>query len=115
MDSPTASIVAMYSAAIAGIILGIDFVVGLLGLLIVPQFDLLTFVAGVSLFEFGVLMIIGGCLAAREPLDDAKRYDSGGKPVRSHTMAMTGKRLLLVGLFLFLYGLAISMVLWMWS
>ncbi len=44
--------------------------------------------------EFAGMLIIGGCLMAREPLEDSKRYDDNGHPVMSWRAALMGRKLL---------------------
>ncbi len=44
--------------------------------------------------EFAGMLIIGGCLMAREPLEDSKRYDDNGNPVMSWRAALKGRKLL---------------------
>ncbi len=95
----------IYTAAIAALIVGTDFAAGLIGLLLLPGFELFGFVSGISILEFGVLILMGGCLGLREPLDESHRYDDEGRAVLSYKLAVTGRRLVLVGLFVFLYGM----------
>lgn len=68
-----------------------------------PFFD----IADMSLFEFALLMILGGCLMARQPLEDEKRYDEQGRPVTGWVLYQIGRELLLIGLFILLYGAVI--------
>lgn len=49
--------------------------------------------------EFAGMLIIGGCLMARQPLEDSKRYDDTGNPVKSWRSALIGKNLLGASLF----------------
>ncbi len=49
--------------------------------------------------EFAGMLIIGGCLMAREPLEDSKRYDDTGNPVKSLRAALMGRKLLVASLF----------------
>jgi len=44
--------------------------------------------------ECAGMLIIGGCLMAREPLEDSKRYDDNDNPVMSWRAALMGKKLL---------------------
>ncbi|MFW9788787.1 MAG: hypothetical protein ACFFE2_09135 [Candidatus Thorarchaeota archaeon] len=77
------------------------------------NFDFFT-AANLSIPEFGVLLIIGSCLMSRQPLDDAKKHDSEGKPTPSWQRAQLGQRILLGSIFLlafagFYYILGISL------
>jgi len=74
-----------------------------------------TFVFGymVGLLTFlatGTLLLFGGCLYARQPLDDDKRYNTDGSPVPSWRRALFGLRLMIASVFLFLYGLLFTIV-----
>ncbi|TFG33157.1 hypothetical protein EU527_08675 [Candidatus Thorarchaeota archaeon] len=50
--------------------------------------------------EFGVMLVLGACLMSRQPLDDAKRYDSEGNPTKSWRYALLGKKIILASFFL---------------
>ncbi len=49
--------------------------------------------------EFAGMLIIGGCFMARQPLEDSKRFDDTGNPVKSWRAALMGKKLLGASLF----------------
>ena len=49
--------------------------------------------------EFAGMLIIGGCLMARQPLEDSKRYDDNGNLVMSWRVALIGRKLLGASLF----------------
>ena len=63
------------------------------------NFDFFT-AANLMIPEFGVLLIIGACLMARQPLEDEKRYDEEGNPTKSWQLAIIGKKVLLASFFL---------------
>ncbi len=63
------------------------------------NFDFFT-AANLMIPEFGVLLIIGSCLMARQPLEDEKRYDEEGNPTKSWKYAIIGKKFLLASIFL---------------
>ncbi len=63
------------------------------------NFDFFT-AANLMIPEFGVMLIIGACLMARQPLEDEKRYDEEGNPTKSWEYAMIGKKILLASVFL---------------
>ncbi len=80
----------------------------LAGLDILLAFLLLVAFGNVSIFytasnflfaEFAGMLIIGGCLMARQPLEDSKRYDDTGNPVKSWRGALMGRKLLGASLF----------------
>lgn len=51
--------------------------------------------------EFGVLLLVGSCLMARDPLEDEKRYNEDGTPVRAWKYTLIGREVLLVAVVLF--------------
>ncbi|MGV9103770.1 MAG: hypothetical protein ACOC38_04215 [Promethearchaeia archaeon] len=57
-------------------------------------------VSNLLLLEFGVMLVVGGCLMGRQPLREEDRYDSEGKPVDSWSRALTGKKALIASLFI---------------
>lgn len=59
--------------------------------------------------EFGVLMIVGGCLMSRQPLHDSGRYTKDGEPTSAWRMARIGKQLLYAGVILFVYVAILSL------
>jgi len=63
------------------------------------NFDFFT-AANLMIPEFGVMLIIGACLMARQPLEDEKRYDEEGNPTTSWRFAIIGKKILLASVFL---------------
>jgi len=65
----------------------------------VTSFDFFT-VSNLMIPEFGVMLIIGASLLSRQPLDDAKRYDSEGIPTKSWRYAQIGKKIILASFFL---------------
>lgn len=66
-------------------------------------FDFFT-AANLSIPEFGLLLIFGACLMSRQPLDDAARYDTEGKPTKSWARAQLGQRVLLSAIFLLAFA-----------
>ncbi len=57
-------------------------------------------VSNLMLLEFGIFLVLGGCLMARQPLRDEDRYDADGQPVLSWRWAIIGKKLLIASVFL---------------
>ncbi len=53
--------------------------------------------------EFGIMLILGACLLARQPLEDSKRFDSDGNPTRAWKYALLGRKILLASVFLFAF------------
>jgi len=67
------------------------------------NFDFFT-AANFMIPEFGLLLVIGACLMSRQPLDDEKRFDSQGNPVRSWRAALLGQKALLASIFLLAFS-----------
>ena len=54
--------------------------------------------------EFGLILIVGACLLARQPLEDAKRFDSDGNPTPAWKYALIGRKMLLASVFLLAFA-----------
>jgi hypothetical protein len=67
------------------------------------NFDFIT-AANLMIPEFGGMLIIGSCLMGRQPLDDEKRFDADGNPVKSWRYALIGRRILIASIFLLAFG-----------
>ena len=91
-------------AAYASVLLIVDTLVALVLLLVIPGTGLFITVANLTVFEFALLLILGGCLMGRQPLDDDKRFDDEGEPSRAWSMYLTGRDMLLTGVFIFMFG-----------
>ena len=62
------------------------------------------FVGLIASLEAGVLLVLGGCLASRQPLHDKDSLNPDGTPTRSFRIGTIGKQLLYCALFTFLFG-----------
>lgn len=62
-------------------------------------------VSNFLVLEFAVLLILGGCLMARQPLEDKGRFDASGKPSMSWRMAIYGRELLTTSVFVLVFSL----------
>ncbi|MFW9927501.1 MAG: hypothetical protein ACFFDM_12180 [Candidatus Thorarchaeota archaeon] len=94
----------MYSAVLMVINLGVGFAVTL-----VLQEPLMYFIAsGLAFIEIALLLILGGCLMARQPLDDRNRYDSDGNFTKEYKMFRLGRQFLLASVLLFLYMIVLG-------
>ncbi len=58
-------------------------------------------VATILIPEFGVLLIVGSCMMARDPLEDERRHNADGSPVRAWKYTLIGREVLLVAAVLF--------------
>jgi hypothetical protein len=95
--------------AIASVIIVVDLLFGLVVLLGLANASLFLVVSNALTIEFGAMLIIGGCLMARQPLMDEKRYDSSGKPTAAWRFALLGKQVLLSSIFLLLFALMFAL------
>jgi hypothetical protein len=57
----------------------------------------------------GILLLLGGCLFSRQPLDDEKKLDSNGAPTPVWKRALLGLDLMASAIILFLYGFIIDL------
>ena len=60
------------------------------------------------ILQFGVMLILGTCFMARQPLDDEKRFDKQGAPVSSWIWAMRGKKVLFASIFVLMFAFVIG-------
>ncbi|NHJ13451.1 MAG: hypothetical protein EAX95_07225 [Candidatus Thorarchaeota archaeon] len=89
------------------------FVMVFAGLLVsfIIQASVLGYVVGfLSFLATGMFLMLGGCLFARQPLDDNAKYNDDGSPTPSWQRAIFGLRLIIASIFLFLYGLLLSFI-----
>ena len=89
----------MYSAVLMTINLGVGFV----ATLIFQELLMSYIAASLAFIELAFLLIFGGCLMARQPLDEKERYDSEGNSTKEWKMARIGRQFLLAAFLLFLY------------
>ncbi len=88
-----------YSSILVIVTIGLTFPIQLL----FPEISYFGIVSNLLLLEFGSLLILGGCLMARQPLEDEKRHNESGEPVASWRWALRGRMLLIMSVFTFLY------------
>lgn len=96
--------------AIASIIVVADLLLGLVVLLVVAGASLFVIASNILTVEFGAMLILGGCLMARQPLIDEKRHDSSGKPTRAWKLALWGRQVLLCSVFVLLFALVFALL-----
>ncbi|MFW9887639.1 MAG: hypothetical protein ACFFER_05615 [Candidatus Thorarchaeota archaeon] len=78
---------------------------------IIAQAPIVSYVAAsIAFIEIGVLLVVGGCLMARQPLDTKDRYTSDGTPTYGWRIAVIGRRLLVAAVFLFPYAGLLSLI-----
>ena len=86
---------------ISSLVVVIDIIIALaLSMLTLTAFSFFD-VATILIPEFGVLLILGSCLMARDPLEDERRYSADGSPVRAWKYTLIGREVLLVAAVLF--------------
>jgi hypothetical protein len=78
---------------------------------LVASLPLIAYVAGTgALIELGLMLVAGGCLMSRQPLQESGRYNEDGTATSAWKMAVIGRRLLLGALILLLYSMIIGLV-----
>lgn len=100
----------MKGIGLATLLMSLILIVGLIGSVIG---EISVFRFAVEAFTFlltGLLLLVGACMFARQPLDDSKRYDDEGRPTSSWRMALLGFRLMVASVFLFLYGFLFTLI-----
>ncbi len=95
-----------FSSILAIITIGISFPV----LFFVEAASIFGLVSNLLLLEFASLLIVGGCLMARQPLEDDKRFDSSGEPVAAWRWALRGRLLLIMSIFVLLYAILFGLI-----
>ncbi len=85
--------------ALASVLAVLDILLALLLLVAFGNVSVFYTASNFLFTEFAGMLIIGGCLMAREPLEDSKRYDDTGNPVKSLRAALMGRKLLVASLF----------------
>lgn len=96
--------------AIATVLAVIDIAGSLVVLIFNPSSSIFGNTAALLFIEFASMLVLGGCMMAREPLDDDKKYDKKGSPVSSWRIALMGRRILLGGLFAFVFSVLFSTI-----
>jgi hypothetical protein len=82
----------------------LNLVVGFFAALIAPSVLASTVATGAAFLELGLLLIIGGCLMSRQPIQNKDRYTEDGSITRQWRIALIGKQMLATAAFLFLYS-----------
>ncbi len=94
--------------AIASIFAVIDLFLAFVFYLVNPAILVLPTAASYMILEFGVMLILGSCMMARQPLDDDKRLDKDGNPVSAWKWALKGRMVLISSVFVLIQGIAIG-------
>lgn len=80
-----------------------DLVLGFAAALLLPPISASAVAGSAAFLEMGVLLVAGGCLMARQPLQNKDRYTEDGSASTTWRIATIGKQLLLSAMILFLY------------
>ena len=93
---------------IASMITMIDLIIAMITTMTDPTVSLFFTVSAYLILEFGVMLILGTCFMARQPLEVEKRFDEYGSPVRSWIWAMRGKKVLFASIFVLIFAFCIG-------
>ena len=93
---------------IASTIAMIDVIVAMIITIADPTASLFLTASAYLILEFGVMLILGTCFMARQPLEVDKRYDEQGIPVRSWIWAMRGKKVIFASIFVLMFAFLIG-------
>jgi hypothetical protein len=87
----------------------LDLVVGFTVAVLAPPLLTSTVAEAGAFFEVGLLLIVGGCLMARQPLENKGRYTEDGTITSAWRIALIGRQMLLAALILFLYAAIVAL------
>ncbi|MFX1560826.1 MAG: hypothetical protein ACFFBL_09575 [Promethearchaeota archaeon] len=93
---------------VASIIMIFDLIIAMIIAITDPTVSVLLTASGYLFLEFGLMLILGACFMARQPLDVNKRYDKEGQPVRTWVWAMRGKKIFIASVFVLMFAVFIS-------
>lgn len=100
----------MESLAISSILVIITVGISFPVIFFIESVSIFGLASNILLLEFGSLLILGGCLMARQPLEEDNRFDSDGVPVASWRWALRGRLLLVMSLFVLLYAMLFGFI-----
>lgn len=86
----------------------IDVIVAMIIAITDPTVSLFLTTSVYLILEFGAMLILGACFMGRQPLEDDKRFDKHGVPVRSWIWAMRGKKVLISSIFVLMFAFCIG-------
>jgi len=90
--------------ASASVLVAVDAGIALAALFAGATQNVFFTVADLTVIEFAVMLMVGGCMMARQPLNDEARYDEDGTPVLAWRAALFGRGLLLTGVLTLVLG-----------
>ncbi len=86
----------------------LNLVVGLAAAIFAPPTIASSVAGGGAFLEVGVLLIGGGCMMARQPLENKDRYTEDGNITTAWKIARIGRQMLLASVILFLYAALVA-------
>jgi heme A synthase len=89
-------------------LIALDLVVGFTTAVFAPPILTSTVAGGGAFLEVGLLLIIGGCMTARQPLENKNRYTEDGRVTSAWRIALIGRQMLLTALILFLFTVVVA-------
>lgn len=96
--------------AVSSVIVVVDLLLGFILLFAFAGVSVFLIVSNALTVEFGGMLIVGGCLMARQPLVDEQRYDSSGKPTTAWRHAVVGRQVLVSSVFVLLFAILFALL-----
>ena len=94
----------------ATLLMSLNITIGFIATL-ATALPLIAYIAGTgALIELGLMMIVGGCLMSRQPLQESGRYNADGTATNAWKMAVIGRRLLFGAVILLLYSMILGLL-----
>lgn len=94
----------------ATLLMSLNITIGFVATL-ATSLPLIAYAAGTgALIELGLMLIVGGCLMSRQPLQESGRYNEDGTHTSSWRMAIIGRRLLISAVILLLYSMVLGLI-----
>jgi hypothetical protein len=84
-------------------LMAFDLVIGFAASVLFPPTIASTVAGGAAFLEVGVLLVTGGCLMSRQPIQNKDRYTEDGSISKAWRIALIGRQLLITALIVFLY------------
>lgn len=95
------------SLTIASWAVVLDFIIGILLMLVIGAYNIFHWVSSIMFLEFGMLLLVGSCFMSRQPLEDSKRFDENGEATTSWRIAIVGQKVFGTSLFVLLLSFLI--------
>jgi len=89
-------------------LMALNLVVGFTAAIFAPPTLASTIAGGGAFLEIGLLLIVGGCMMARQPLENKDRYAEDGSVTNAWRIALIGKQMLITAFILFLFAAAVA-------